>query len=98
MAGNPDLDRPPCPPSRGGVGAFADSGPGVRAYDVELAPRRDGYLDGHGDIEGRCPVAIRTVALLLFLLLLLLLLCFWCRCLPLLLCLCGQPPPCIPSR
>ena len=32
------FDRPPCPPSRGGVGAVADLGPGARTYVVDLAP------------------------------------------------------------
>ena len=85
---------PPAPP-HGGV---ADLGPFAHPNAAELGPRRDRYLDRHGDIEGRCPVAIRTVALLLFLLLLLLMLCFRRRCLPLLLCLCYWSPPCIPSR
>lgn len=98
MAGNPDLDRPPCPPSRGGVGTFADLGPVVHPYAVELAPRRVGYPDRHGVLPRRCRLAIRTVALLLLLLLLLLPLCFWCRFVPLLLCQYCCSPPCITSR
>ena len=78
MACNPSFDRPPSPPSRGGVGAFAVLGSDVRAYAVELAPRRIGYPDRHGAIRRRSRVAISPVALLLFLLLLPLLLRLGC--------------------
>ena len=70
---------PPAPP-HGGV---ADLGPVAHPYAAALGPRPGSYLDRHSDIEGRCPIAIRTVALLLFLLLLLMPLCFWCHSPPL---------------
>ena len=35
---DPCFDRPPCPPSRGGVATLVDLGPGARTYVVDLAP------------------------------------------------------------
>lgn len=85
MARNPYLDRPPYPPSRGGIGVLVDLGPGVGVCCVALAPRRPGYPVRPRRLKRRCSIETHQVPLLLFLLLLPLLLCFWCRFGPLLL-------------
>ena len=76
MAGDPCCDRPPCPPSRGGVGAVARSVHGHRPAFLAFGPHPHATPGPPGDLPGHYLLAITRRLLRLDLRMLLLILLF----------------------